>query len=250
MRKLKAALRKAFPFLFWLLVWAVCCRWVGQELLLPSPGRVAQRFTFVVEALFWRCVGMSLVRTALAYLIGVGMGCMLAVLCYLSPLADDIFRPALSVIRATPVASFIILALVWLSASNVPIMSGVLMVTPVVFANLREGFASTDVRLLEMARMFGWSRLKTWIRVIVPTALPTFVAACEACVGLCFKATIAAEVIGVPKSAVGTQLYNAKIYLETDALMAWTLVVILLSMTLERLLRAAFERGLKHVHHG
>ena len=79
--------------------------------------------------------------------------------------------------------------------------------------------------------------------------LPTFVAACEACVGLCFKATIAAEVIGVPKNAVGSQLYNAKIYLETDTLLAWTLVVILLSMALERLLKAAFERGMRRVHH-
>ena len=152
-------------------------------------------------------------------------------------------------VRATPVASFIILALVWLSASNVPILAGVLMVVPVVFANVREGIRSTDPQLMEMAAMFGWNHWKTWRRVVIPTVLPTFVAACEACVGLCFKATIAAEVIGVPKNAIGTQLYNAKIYLETDALLAWTLVVIILSMVIERLLKAGFERGMKHVHH-
>ena len=126
---------------------------------------------------------------------------------------------------------------------------GMLMVTPVVYANLREGIASTDRQLLEMARLFGWSRWKILRRITIPSVLPTFVAACEACVGLCFKATIAAEVIGVPKNAVGSQLYNAKIYLETDALLAWTLVVILLSMALERLLKAAFERGMCRVHH-
>ena len=72
------------------------------------------------------------------------------------------------------------------------------------------------------------------------------------CVGLCFKATIAAEVIGTPKSAIGTQLYQAKIYLESDALLAWTLVVIALSMVLEALLKrgfAAAERRARHGHH-
>lgn len=247
--KVKRALRKAFPIVFWLLVWAACYRAVGQDLLLASPAQVARRFAFVAEASFWRCVGMSLWRTAAAYGLGVIIACVLAVVCHVSKLLDEVISPALLVVRATPVASFIILALVWLSSSNVPILAGILMVVPVVFANLREGISSTDPRLLEMAQLFGWGRLKTWRRVVIPTALPTFVAACQACVGLCFKATIAAEVIGVPKNAIGTQLYNAKIYLETDGLMAWTVVVIILSMVIERLLKAAFERGLRRVHH-
>lgn len=245
----KRILRKVFPVIFWLLVWAVCCRGVGQELLLASPAQVARRFAFVAEASFWRCVGMSLWRTAAAYGLGVVIACVLAVCCHAWALADEVIRPALTVIRATPVASFIILALVWLNSSNVPILAGVLMVVPVVFANVREGINAADVQLLEMARLFGWSRWKRWRRVMIPSVLPTFLAACEACVGLCFKATIAAEVIGVPKNAIGTQLYNAKIYLETDSLMAWTLVVIILSMVLEKLLKAAFERGIRRAHH-
>lgn len=236
-------MRKAFPLVFWLLVWAACYRAVGQDLLLASPAQVLRRFVFMTDAAFWRCVGMSLARTAMAYGVGVLLGCVLAVLCSACALADEVIRPALAVVRATPVASFIILALVWLSAANVPILAGILMVVPVVFANVREGITGTDVRLLEMTRLFGWGRLKTFRHVTIPSVLPTLFAACEACVGLCFKATIAAEVIGVPRNAIGTQLYNAKIYLETDALMAWTVVVIALSMLLERLLKAAFERG-------
>lgn len=247
--KVKGALRKAFPLVFWLLVWAACHRIVNQDLLLASPVQVFSRFAFVGEASFWRCVGMSVWRTAAAYGLGVIIACLLAAASHASRLLDEVVSPALLVVRATPVASFIILALVWLSASNVPILAGVLMVVPVVFANVREGIASTDKQLLEMAKVFGWSRWKTWRRIVIPSVLPTFVAACEACVGLCFKATIAAEVIGVPRNAIGTQLYNAKIYLETDTLLAWTLVVIILSMVIERLLKAVFERGLRRVHH-
>lgn len=239
---MKKALRKFFPLLFWLLVWAACHLAVGSDLLLASPWAVARRFSFMGEASFWKTVGMSLWRTALAYGFGVGAACLLAVLCHFSRLLDELIRPAMTVIRATPVASFIILALVWLSSSNVPILAGALMVVPVVYANVREGIASTDRNLLEMAKMFSWSTGKTWGKVIIPSTLPNFLAACEACVGLCFKATIAAEVIGTPKMAIGSQLYSAKIYLENDMLLAWTLVVIILSMALEKLLKMAFRR--------
>jgi len=249
MQMIKRFLRKLMPLAFWLAVWAVAYRAVGKDLLLASPVSVAQRFSFVTEGFFWQCVGMSLWRTGAAYGIGVVVACVLALVCHASRLMDELISPALAVVRATPVASFIILALVWLSAGTVPILAGVLMVVPVVFANVREGLQAVDPKLIEMGRMFGWNRWKRLRHIAVPSVLPTFVAACESCVGLCFKATIAAEVIGVPKNAIGTQLYTSKIYLETDALFAWTLVVIILSMLLERLLKRAFERGLRHGHY-
>lgn len=246
--KTKRFLRKLFPLLFWLGVWVIAYLATGQELLIASPVSVMKRFAFVTEATFWRCVGMSLYRAAMAYGLGVVCACILAVLCHLWQWADDLVRPALAVVRATPVASFIILALVWLSSSNVPILTGMLMVVPVVFSNVKEGMDSADPQLLEMAKLFQWSRWKTFRRVIIPSVRSTFLAACEACVGLCFKASIAAEVIGTPKNAIGTQLYSAKIYLETDTLMAWTLVVILLSMGIEKLLRHVIRGGEKRVH--
>ncbi len=247
--KIQKILRKLFPLLFWLGVWVAAYLATGQELLIASPVSVMKRFAFVTEAAFWRCVGISLYRAAMAYVLGIVIACVLAVLCHLWQWVDDLVRPALAVIRATPVASFIILALVWLSSSNVPILTGMLMVVPVVFSNVKEGIDATDPQLLEMGKLFQWSRWKIFRRIIIPSVKSTFLAACEACVGLCFKASIAAEVIGTPKNAIGTQLYSAKIYLETDTLMAWTLVVILLSMGIERLLRCIIRGGEKHVHH-
>ena len=227
---------KCFSALFWLCLWALCYRAVGQDLLLASPRQVAGRLLALAgEAAFWRTVLSSLLRTVLAYALGVAAAALLAAACSASRLLRDIFSPALAVIRATPVTSFIILALVWLRPGNVPVLTGFLMVLPIVYANLMEGIAGTDRGLLEMARMFRMGRGKTLRHIYVPSVLPTFAAACEASIGLCWKATVAAEVLGVPKGAIGTQLYNAKIYLETDALLAWTAVVIAVSMALEKL---------------
>lgn len=239
---------KCFSALFWLCLWALCYRAVGQDLLLASPAQVASRLIGLAgESSFWQTVAASLLRTVLAYALGVGAAVLLAGACSALPLLRDVFGPALAVVRATPVTSFIILALVWLRSDKVPVLTGFLMVLPIVYANLMEGIASTDAQLLEMARLFRFGRLRTLLHVYVPSVLPTFEAACEASIGLCFKATVAAEVLGVPHGAIGTRLYNAKIYLETDALLAWTAVVICVSMALERLfvlaLRALSRRG-------
>ena len=241
-------IRSLVPAAFWIIVWLIAWRAVDQELLLASPLQVLQCFRLMGNGSFWLKVGSSVGGGLEAYVIGVSVGFVLAVLCSAISWVDLLIRPALTVIRATPVASFIILALVWLSADRVPILAGALMTIPVIFVSVSSGILSTDPQLLEMARLFGFSKLKTWCRVILPGLFPAFAASCEACVGMCFKATIAAEVIGLPRDSIGTGLHNAKIYLETDQLMFWTLIVILLSLVVEKSIRFAIERGLKHVH--
>ncbi|MCQ2457571.1 MAG: ABC transporter permease subunit [Clostridia bacterium] len=246
---MKKILRTAGPAIFWIAVWEAASLIAGSAILLPGPADVVKKLVMVREITFWRTVGMSLLRTLEAYLIGVISGGLLAVLCGMSKTADALIRPALRAVRATPVVSFIILALVWIGSSGVPVLAGALMVVPVVFSSTREGISSTDPLLLEMAKVFSFGPVKTWTRVILPSAAAAFTAACETCVGLCFKATVAAEVIGIPKNAVGTNLYSSKIYLETDSLLAWTFVVILMSLGLEKVMKLTAKKVREHEHY-
>lgn len=242
-------IRVLLPAAFWFAVWLIAWKVVNQDLLLASPMRVAACFPMLGQGSFWIKVGHSLGRGLAAYLAGVSAGFILAVLCSVFPWVDLLARPALTVIRATPVASFIILALVWLSADQVPVLAGALMTMPVIFMSVYTGVNGTDPQLIEMARLYGFSKPRIWRRVILPGLFPAFMASAGTCVGICFKATIAAEVIGLPRGSIGSGLHNAKIYLETDQLMFWTLVVILLSLAVEKMIRYLLERGLKRVHH-
>lgn len=243
-KRLKKGAELIGAALFWLLLWSFAYRRVGQDLLLASPVQVGRKLMELLgDRAGWVAIGLSLGRMVLAFGVGVIAGCVLAVLTSAIRPLDVLLRPALAAIRATPVASFIILALVWLSSDKVPVFTGILMVLPILWANVTEGIAATDRNLLEMGRVFGFGRWRTFWRIYLPSVRGTLVAACVASIGLCWKAMIAAEVLGVPKGAIGTRLYNAKIYLETDALFAWTLIIIILSMGLERLFIAAMRLG-------
>ena len=216
--------------LFWILLWAVAAHKVGLPVLLPSPLSVAQRLVqLCVTADFWMTVFASLVRILLGFFCGVLFGTLLAVMAWRSNIAQETM---LGVLKATPVASFIILALVWIDTQILAAVISFIMVLPLVYHNVREGFDAADTKLLEMARMFELSRAKTFRYCYLPAILPFFSSA----LGFAWKSGIAAEVLGRPARAIGKQIYDSKIYLETVDLFAWTIVVILMSVMLEKLM--------------
>lgn len=220
----------------WLLLWQLASMAVGLPLLLPSPLAVLLRLgQLCTGADFWFTVASSLLRILLGFLLGVLFGTALAGLCWRFRLIDALARPLLGVLKSTPVASFIILALVWVKTTWLATVISFIMVLPLVYANVREGIDSADRQLLEMAQVFRLSRCKVFRYCYLPAILPFFLSAVSSALGFAWKSGIAAEVLGRPARAIGSQIYDSKIYLETPDLFAWTLVVILLSVLLERL---------------
>lgn len=220
----------------WLLLWQLASMAVGLPLLLPSPLAVLLRLgQLCTGADFWLTVASSLLRILLGFLLGVLFGTVLAGLCWRFRLIDALARPLLGVLKSTPVASFIILALVWVKTTWLATVISFIMVLPLIYANVREGIDSADRQLLEMAQVFRLSRRKTFRYCYLPAILPFFLSAISSALGFAWKSGIAAEVLGRPARAIGSQIYDSKIYLETPDLFAWTLVVILLSVLLERL---------------
>ena len=244
------ALSLLLPPVFWLGVWQIGAWLVdlrtggrGNELLLPYPLTVLTALgQLVVQPAFWASVGASLLRVAAGLAAGVVLGGLLAGLACASPWCDRLLSPPIRVIRATPVASFILLVLLWTGRNQVPAVISALMVLPVVWENLVQGIQSVDRKLLEMARVYRFPPEKTFRLIYLPSLRPFFLSALTTSVGLSWKSGVAAEVLCSPAAAIGTQIYNAKRYLEIPDLFAWTAVTVALSLLLERLLRLTLER--------
>lgn len=222
---------------FWVGLWLILAYRIGEPLLLPSPAAVLRRLReLAVTAAFWQTLVTSLGRILAGILIGYASGVLLAVLTHFFPPLYRLFYPFITVVRATPVASFVLLLFLWIGQDALPICISVLIVLPVVWANLHEALGSVDRELLEMARLFRFSPLRRLRRIYLPSLLPSLVASCRSSVGLAWKAGIAAEVLVVPLLSIGRHIYESKLYLETTDLFAWTLTVILLSLLLEGLM--------------
>lgn len=229
---------------FWLCIWQAVYLCVGQEILVVSPACVLQRlFQLAAEQTFWLTVLGSILRILSGFLFGMVLGILLAVPAARSKACRTLIRPVVSIIKATPVASFIILALVWMHSELVPAFSASLIVFPVVWENVLEGIEKTDAGLLQMSRMFCFGTAKTVCRVYLPSVMPYFTAACTTSLGLAWKSGVAAEVLSNLPFSIGGFIYDSKIYLETADLFAWTAVVILLSVLFEHLVARLMNRA-------
>lgn len=218
------------------LLWQGLSMAIGSELLLSSPIAVAVRLVeLVAEADFWVAVGFTFSRIALGFLLGCLVGAGLGLLAGRFRGVEIFLWPYMKAAKTVPVASFIILSLVFLKARQLSIFISFLMVAPVLYENVVQGVRATDKELLEMGRVFRMPYRRQLKYIILPELKPYLLSGCATALGLCWKAGVAAEVIAVTANSIGGRLYDAKVYFMTSDLLAWTVVIVVLS--------AAFEKG-------
>lgn len=230
--------------LFWLLVWQFAAMLMDQPLLLVSPWDTLKRLSsLVLEPIFWKSIAFSVGKIMLGFGLSCVLGIVLAALAYRFRPVRQLLSPLTATIKAIPVASFVILALLWVSSKNLSILISVMIGFPVIYLNTLTGLDSIDHKLVEMAQVFRVPLRKKIGVVYFSQVLPFLRSGLNVAVGLCWKSGVAAEVIGIPSGSVGQQLYNAKVYLETADLFCWTVVIVLLSVACEKLLMLLFNRA-------
>lgn len=239
---------RPWAVLVWLLIWQLGAMAMDQQILLVSPIAVLIRLgTLAVEPSFWKAVGFSLLRITGGFFLGAAVGTVLAALSARLRRVEELLAPLLLAVKSIPVASFIILSLILFSSRNLSVLISFLMVLPVLYEGVLGGIRAMDKQMLEMAQVFQIPTPRRVRYVYLPQVLPYFRAACASALGLCWKSGIAAEVIGMPTGSIGERLQQAKIYLDTPDLFAWTLVIVLVSLAFERLFLALLQIATRYL---
>ena len=247
MHDYKTLLRRAGAVLFWLAVWQAAAMAIGQEVFLVSPVQALRcLLRLLPQADFWHRVGFSAGRILLGFGLGVVCSAALAVAAEICPAAEVLIAPVLQLVKATPVASFIIICLIWMSSSRLSIFISFLMVLPIVYTNVLQSIRSADRQLLEAVSIFRLSWPKRALYLWLPQLKPYLLSACTVSLGISWKAGIAAEIIGIPAGSIGRMFYDAKVYFNTVDLFAWTVIVVVISVLFEKgflaLLKGIFGR--------
>lgn len=240
--------RKIIWLLFWLLIWQAAAGLIGNRIFLVGPAETLRALgRQVTELSFWSSVWFSLSRIGLGFFAAFFLGLVTGSAASRSGLLREFLEIPIQAMKSVPIASFVILALIWTGSANLSVFISFLVVYPMIHLAALSGIASADPKLLEMARVFRVSGLKKFFYIYRPAMAPYLLSACRTALGMGFKSGIAAEVIGVPDGSIGEGLYMAKIYLSTDELFAWTIVIVAVSAGFERvfltLLRAAANLG-------
>ncbi|WP_308564910.1 ABC transporter permease [Peptostreptococcus stomatis] len=228
---------------FWLSIWQLVSSLMGQEILLVSPLSALSRLGCLsLETYFWKTVWYSFSKISLGFFLAFILGIGMALLGANFRSFRVLIQPLMATIQAIPVVSFIILCLIWVSSRNLSVLISFLLVLPIIYTNVLTGIDSINSSFMDLAKVFKMKRSKIIRYIYLSEVYPHLKSATYVSLGLCWKSGIAAEVIGMPNMSIGEKLYQAKIYLSTGDLFAWTLVIIVLSVAFRKVFMALMDR--------
>jgi NitT/TauT family transport system permease protein len=234
---LKNRLITAASILVLIVLWKLLSLIIGSEIILPSPeSTFGALFGLMMEEGFFRTISFTLKRGIMGFLFSATAALIIGIAAGENRFIFNLLKPLLTVIKTVPVLSIVLLAIIWLSTENVPVFVCFLVVFPIISGNVIEGIKNVDPHLLEMAEIYGVSKWKIIFQVYIPSLIPYLLAGLSTAAGVTWKAVIAAEVISMPRAAIGTGMQFAQIQLNTADLFAWTIVAIIISTISESLL--------------
>jgi len=222
--------------LFWVAVWEISALAVGNDFLLPSvPATAKELLLLLKNPSSYKVMLLTLLRVGCGLILGIILGTSLGILCHRSSLLEGLVSPAVSVIKSTPVASFIILLWVIMSGDMLSVFIAILMVLPIIYQNVINAYSSIDKELSEVCDVFKFNKIKRFKLLTLP-ALTSFLApAVITSAGLAWKAEIAAEIIAYTKNSIGQQINDAKYEMITPKVFAWTVIIIIFSSYLKHI---------------
>ena len=247
-KHIKKALYVFLAIAFWFIVWEAASFLISDnlKLFLPSPIAVLRALSRLVTMLsFWHSVILTLLRIFLGFICGVTAGVIFGILTSSFKLSDIIISPAMRVVRAVPVVSFIILAYLFISVNYLPVFICFLMVMPLIWQTVHDEITNFDKDLTEMAKVFKIGGLKNLCFIKLTTISDEIISSMINGIGLAWKSGVASEVLCAPAISIGRNLYRAKGNISYDEVYAITLTIVILSIIIETLIKFSYRKKRK-----
>jgi NitT/TauT family transport system permease protein len=221
-----------------LLVLIVLVWWVASlsapVYILPTPVRVLQRIIDLSRSgdlpyNLLTTLARVLVGFALAVVLGVPGGIVLGS----NRALGTFFEPILPVMNTVSAAIWSIFAIIWFGLSPAtPVFVVLMTALPLIITNVWQGTQAVNAEYVELAQALRFSRLKTLIKIYLPSIMPYFFSGARLAFGFGWRVSLVAETLGA-SSGVGYRLRQASDLIQTDQVFAWTITQIVRMLVIE-----------------
>lgn len=228
--------KKAEAIFFWLVLWQAAAVVMKDSIVFVGPAAMIRSLAEQIQGQeFWLSVLNSIGKIMGGFLLAFILGMAAAAAAFRMDWLKILLEPLIQLAKSVPVASFVVLLLILSGSEKLSVYIVFLMAFPLIYVNMGQGLEQVDQQMLEMADVFQMTSWRRFLYIYRPAFLPYLTGGCKVALGMSWKSGVAAEIIGVPAHSIGERLYMAKIYLDTESLFAWTLVIIVLSLLFEKI---------------
>jgi NitT/TauT family transport system permease protein len=222
----KRALKIVYPLLGAVIIIAV---WHTYVVLFDVPAVVLPTPVQVVVALVQRArvltdeLWITALECIYGFLLALGIGIPIAVVMTYWRAANQMFYPLLVASQSIPKIAIAPILLVWFGTGmqSKLAMAFVIAFFPVV-VDTATGLRATSPELLELARSLQCSRLQTFLKIQLPSALPFIFSGAKIAVTLAVIGAVIGEFVG-SVNGLGNLLLSANSQL--DSPLAWAALI-------------------------
>lgn len=217
---------------------------IGNSLLLPGPVEVISSLGLIVSSPgFLPILLATLARGLLGFLLSAVLALILGLIAGTHASFGTFISPLIISVRSVPVLAVILLGIIWFKSDMVPLFVCFLIVFPVAFQTVKIGRERIDPHLMEMASIYRFTRKQVILHIVLPEMSGPLITGLSTGLGMSWRAVAAAEILSMPMKGIGTEMQNAQLLLETSSLLAWTLVIILLSALIDLITHSILKKS-------
>ena len=159
--KISSRLKTYMIWLFWAVLWQAAHLAIQNDVIfVGSFDMLGALWQLLPEVSFWQTLLHSFFKISAGFLMAFVLGILLGWASYACSFVKDLLEPPMLLIRSVPVASFVILALIWIGSDGLSVFISFLVVIPMIYTGTLTGLEHTDRELLEMSRVFSFSFFK------------------------------------------------------------------------------------------
>jgi NitT/TauT family transport system permease protein len=212
--------------------------------LLPDLSTVAEKFVSLIASgvLVWSALG-TLFRLVLGFVVGSIVGVTVGLLMGRYKYVEDFLMPVVSVGYPIPALAYAPLFVLWFGLGNLP---SVLLVAVAaafqVVVNTWKGVLAVKPIWFRSAEVMGASEQMIFRTVVLPASLPYTMTGLRLGLGAAWRVLIGVEMITAVANGLGSLIFAAKQFLETDVMLSGIVLIGMLGYLLERYLFTTIER--------
>lgn len=236
--------RRFISIIILIIIWGLFSHIINDEIILPSPSDVSESIKYHASEDLFSHVYITLARVFAAFFLAMIIGSAIGIVMGRKKKLDDYFDGWLILALNVPALVTIILCFIWFGLNEVAaILAVAINKIPTVTVILREGTKAIDEKLVDVGKLYNKSRFEILRDILVPQLFPYFISAARSGLALIWKIVLVVELLG-RSNGVGFKINEFFSMFDTTSILAYTLVFVLIIMSIEWFLVKPVENKL------